>query len=66
MRSIKIEITRSGNSVQISLQCESEYDAIEAHDRLAEGAKRGKITIALKTTKAEPIVARDEPTGVQI
>jgi hypothetical protein len=66
MSSIKIGITRSGNSVQISLQCESEHDAIEAYDRLAEGAKKGEVTIALKTTKAEPIVAHDQPTGVQL
>jgi hypothetical protein len=39
MSGIKIGIRRSGNSVQISLQCHSEHHAIEAYDRLVEGAK---------------------------
>jgi hypothetical protein len=34
--------------VQISLECDGDYQAIELYDRLVEAAERGKITIDLK------------------
>jgi hypothetical protein len=46
---MKIGIKRFGNSVQISLQCDGDYQAIELYDRLVAAAKRGEVTIDLKT-----------------
>jgi hypothetical protein len=45
---MKIGIKRFGGSVQISLECDGDYQAIELYDRLVEAAERGKITIDLK------------------
>lgn len=45
---MRIGIRRYGNNVQISLQCEGDYQAIELYDRLVEAAQQGKVTIDLK------------------
>jgi hypothetical protein len=45
---MKIGIKRFGSSVQISLQCDGDYQAMELYDRLVESAQRGKVTIDLK------------------
>ena len=34
--------------MQITLQCDGDYQAIEVYDRLVEAAKRGEVTIDLK------------------
>jgi hypothetical protein len=46
--SVSIGIKRSGSSVQISLQCDNEYQAMEAYDRLVAGAEKGQVKIELK------------------
>ena len=43
----RIAIKRFGSAVQISLQCGSDYQAIELYDRLVEAAEKGKVTIDL-------------------
>ncbi|WP_419759252.1 hypothetical protein [Acidisoma sp.] len=45
---MRIGIKRAGNTVQISLQCEGDYQAIELYDRLVDAAQKGKVTIDLK------------------
>ena len=45
---MRIGIKRLGSTVQISLQCEGDYQAIELYDRLVEAAQKGKVTIDLK------------------
>ena len=50
MRGMSIGIKRSRNNVQITLQCDGDYQAIEVYDRLVEAAKRGEVTIDLKAT----------------
>jgi hypothetical protein len=45
---MKIGIKRLGGSVQITLQCGDDYQAMELYDRLVEAAESGKITIDLK------------------
>ena len=45
---VSIGIKRSGSSVQIILQCDGEYQAMEAYDRLVEAAERGEVRIELK------------------
>jgi len=51
-RGMKIGIKRLGNSVQISLQCDSDYQAIELYERLVQGAQRGQVSIDLKRRSA--------------
>ena len=48
MRGMSIGIRRSGRNVQITLQCDGDYQAIEVYDPLVEAAKRGEVTIDLK------------------
>jgi hypothetical protein len=45
---MSIGIKRTGPSVQISLKCSGDYQAIELYDRLVEAAQKGKVTIDLK------------------
>ncbi len=47
--SVSVGIKRLGSSVQISLQCGGDYQAIEIYDRLVEAAQKGEIKIDLKT-----------------
>jgi hypothetical protein len=49
LRGMRIGIKRIGRRVQIELQCDGDYQAIELYDRLVEGAQKGEITIDLKT-----------------
>jgi hypothetical protein len=46
---MKIGIKRVGSTVQISLQCDGDYQAMELYDRLVEAAQSGKVTIDLKS-----------------
>ena len=45
---VSIGIKRSGSCVQIVLQCDSDYQAMEAYDRLVAGAEKGQVKIELK------------------
>ena len=45
---MRIGIKRYGGTVQISLQCDGDYQAIELYDRLVEAAQKGKVTIDLQ------------------
>jgi hypothetical protein len=49
---IKIGIKRFGNSVQIDLQCNGDYHAVELYDRLVNAAEDGEVRIDLKTGQA--------------
>jgi heme oxygenase len=40
---MRIGIKRLGNSVQINLQCDGDYQAMELYDRLVQGAHKGCI-----------------------
>jgi hypothetical protein len=51
LRGMKIGIKRVGGSVQINLQCDDDYQAIELYDRLVVAAQRGEITLDLKATR---------------
>ena len=46
---IRIGIKRHGRSVQISLGCHGEYQAMELYDRLVEAAEQGLVSIDLKS-----------------
>ena len=46
---MKIGIKRVGSTVQISLQCDGDYQAMELYDRLVVAAQSGKVTIDLKS-----------------
>ena len=45
---IKIGIKRFGSSVQVNLQCNGDYHAVELYDRLVEAAENGEVRIDLK------------------
>ncbi len=49
---MRIGIKRLGNSVQINLQCDGDYQAMELYDRLVQGAQKGEVTIDLKTQQS--------------
>jgi len=49
LRGMRIGIKRIGPKVQIDLQCDGDYQAIELYDRLVEAARKGEMTIDLKT-----------------
>jgi hypothetical protein len=45
---MSVGIKRSGSSVQISLECGADYQAIEVYDRVLEGMQRGEVLIDLR------------------
>ena len=45
---IKIGIKRFGSNVQVNLQCNDDYQALELYDRLVEAAEKGEVKIDLK------------------
>jgi len=49
---IKIGIKRFGCSVQVNLQCNGDYHAVELYDRLVEAAENGEVRIDLKAGPA--------------
>ena len=54
----KISIKRISESVQISLQCAGEYQAMEVYDRLVEAAKKGEVRLDFEMIKRAPPSAR--------
>ena len=51
MAGFKIGIKRFGSSVQINLQCDGDYQAIELYDRLVKAAEKGEVRIDLKASQ---------------
>jgi hypothetical protein len=49
LRGMRIGIKRDGRNVQINLQCDGDYQAIELYDRLVEAAQSGELRVDLKT-----------------
>ena len=47
---MKVSIRRFGISVQIDLQCNGDYQAIELYDRLIKAAENGAVEIDLRGT----------------
>jgi hypothetical protein len=45
---MRVGIKRVGSSVQIRLQCSSDYQAIELYDYLVEGAQKGEVMIDMR------------------
>ena len=49
---IKIGIKRFGSNVQISLQCDGDYQAIELYDRMVKAAENGQVKIDLQANQS--------------
>lgn len=49
---MKISIKRFGNSVQINLHCDGDYQAIELYDRMVKSAESGQVKIDLQATQS--------------
>ena len=49
---MKIGIKRFGSSVQISLQCDGDYQAIELYDRMVKSAENGQVKIDLQANQS--------------
>jgi hypothetical protein len=57
-QSSKIGIKRLGGSVQISLHCGDEYQAMEVYERLVAAAQGGKVLLELNVINRAPDSAR--------